>query len=74
MGTSYYAALVGKFLLEKYLKIPVEVDNASEFRYRNPIVDKNTLTVVVSPKRRDSGYPDGSSRSQIPRFQSDRHL
>jgi len=48
MGTSYYAALVGKFLLEKYLKIPVEVDNASEFRYRNPIVDKHTLTVVIS--------------------------
>src|ERR1700677_879886 len=48
MGTSYYAALVGKFLLEKYLKIPVEVDNASEFRYRNPIVDKHTLAVVIS--------------------------
>lgn len=48
MGTSYYAALVGKFILEKYLKIPVEVDNASEFRYRNPIVDKNTLVVVIS--------------------------
>ncbi len=48
MGTSYYAALVGKFLLEKYLRIPVDVDNASEFRYRNPIIDKNTLAVVVS--------------------------
>jgi glucosamine--fructose-6-phosphate aminotransferase (isomerizing) len=48
MGTSYYAALVGKFLLEKLLRVPVEVDNASEFRYRNPIVDKNTLVIVIS--------------------------
>ena len=48
MGTSYYAALVGKFLLEKYLRIPVDVDNASEFRYRNPIIDKDTLAVVIS--------------------------
>src|SRR5580658_6298525 len=48
MGTSYYAALVGKFLLEKYLRIPVDVDNASEFRYRNPIIGKDTLAVVVS--------------------------
>jgi glucosamine--fructose-6-phosphate aminotransferase (isomerizing) len=48
MGTSYYAALVGKFLLEKYLRIPVDVDNASEFRYRNPIIGKETLAIVVS--------------------------
>lgn len=48
MGTSYYAAMVGKFLLEKYLRIPVEVDNASEFRYRKPIIDKDTLVVVIS--------------------------
>jgi glutamine---fructose-6-phosphate transaminase (isomerizing) len=48
MGTSYYAALVGKFLLEKYLRIPVEVDNASEFRYRNPVVGPKTLAVVLS--------------------------
>jgi glucosamine--fructose-6-phosphate aminotransferase (isomerizing) len=48
MGTSYYAALVGKFLLEKYLRIPVDVDNASEFRYRNPIIGRETLAIVVS--------------------------
>ena len=48
MGTSYYAAMVGKFLLEKYLRVPVQVDNAAEFRYRNPIVDKHTLAVVIS--------------------------
>ncbi len=48
MGTSYYAALVGKFLLEKYLRIPVDVDNASEFRYRDPIIGRDTLAIVVS--------------------------
>jgi glucosamine--fructose-6-phosphate aminotransferase (isomerizing) len=48
MGTSYYAAMVGKFLLEKYLRVPVEVDNASEFRYRDPIVGKDTLAIVIS--------------------------
>ena len=48
MGTSYYAALVGKFLLEKYLRVPVDVDNASEFRYRNPIMGRDTLAIVIS--------------------------
>ncbi len=48
MGTSYYAALVGKFILEKYLGIPVEVDSASEFRYRNPVIGKDCLAVVIT--------------------------
>ncbi len=48
MGTSFYAAMVGKFLLEKYLRVPVEVDNASEFRYRDPIIGKDTLAIVIS--------------------------
>jgi glucosamine--fructose-6-phosphate aminotransferase (isomerizing) len=47
-GTSWHAALVGKFLLEKHAKIPVEVDIASEFRYRNPLVTAKTLTIVIS--------------------------
>jgi len=47
-GTSWHAALVGKFLLEKHVKIPVEVDIASEFRYRNPLVSEKTLTIVIS--------------------------
>ena len=47
-GTSWHAALVGKFLLEKHVKIPVEVDIASEFRYRNPLVTDKTLTIVIS--------------------------
>lgn len=48
MGTSYYAAMVGRLLLEKYLRIPVEVDNASEFRYRDPVIGKDTLVIVIS--------------------------
>ncbi|MFA5701335.1 MAG: glutamine--fructose-6-phosphate transaminase (isomerizing) [Desulfuromonas sp.] len=47
-GTSWHAALVGKSLLEKYVRIPVEVDIASEFRYRNPLVTDKTLTIVIS--------------------------
>ncbi|MDH3997868.1 MAG: glutamine--fructose-6-phosphate transaminase (isomerizing) [Desulfuromonadales bacterium] len=47
-GTSWHAALVGKFLLEKHARIPVEVDIASEFRYRDPLVTERTLTLVIS--------------------------
>ena len=47
-GTSWHAGLVGKFLLEKHVRIPVEVDIASEFRYRDPLVNPRTLTVVIS--------------------------
>src|SRR5579884_3843909 len=47
-GTSWHAALAGKFIIEKLARIPVEVDYSSEFRYRDPIVDSRTLTVVIS--------------------------
>lgn len=47
-GTAYHAGVVGKYVIEKLARIPVEVDIASEFRYRNPIVDKNTLMIVIS--------------------------
>ncbi len=47
-GTSYHAGLVGKYLLEKWAQIPVEVDLASEFRYRDPLVNDRTLTIVIS--------------------------
>ena len=47
-GTAYHAGLVGKFYIEKLARVMVEVDVASEFRYRNPIVDENTLFIVVS--------------------------
>lgn len=47
-GTAYHAGLVGKFAIEKFAKIPVETDIASEFRYRDPFVDENTLVILVS--------------------------
>ena len=47
-GTSWYSGLIGKYLIEKLAGIPVEVDYASEFRYRNPIIKKNDLVVVIS--------------------------
>jgi glucosamine--fructose-6-phosphate aminotransferase (isomerizing) len=47
-GTSWHAALVGKFYIEEYCRISVEVDIASEFRYRKPVIDENTLVMVIS--------------------------
>ena len=47
-GTSWHAALVGKYLVEAFARLPVEVDIASEFRYRRPIVDGRVLTVPIS--------------------------
>src|SRR5205823_1114132 len=47
-GTSWHAALAGKFMIERLARIPVEVDYGSEFRYRDPIVGRDTLTVVIS--------------------------
>ena len=47
-GTAYHAGLVGKFAIEKFAKIPVITDIASEFRYRDPFIDENTLLILVS--------------------------
>ena len=47
-GTSYHAAMVGKLLIEGLCRIPVEVDLGSEFRYRNPLVDAQTLLIPIS--------------------------
>ena len=47
-GTSWHAALVGKYLVEEFARLPVEVDIASEFRYRRPVLDSRVLTVPIS--------------------------
>src|SRR5579859_3174645 len=47
-GTSWHAGLAGKFMIESLARVPVEVDYASEWRYRNPIVDPETITLVIS--------------------------
>ena len=47
-GTSWHAALLGEYLLEEFARIPVEVQYASEFRYRNPVIEDGTLVIAIS--------------------------
>ena len=47
-GTSWHAALYGEYLLEEFARIPVEVEYASELRYRNPPLDSDTLVFAIS--------------------------
>jgi glucosamine--fructose-6-phosphate aminotransferase (isomerizing) len=47
-GTSWHAGLAGKYMIEQLARIPVDVDYASEFRYRDPVMDENTLLLVIS--------------------------
>jgi len=47
-GTSWHAATAGKYMIEELARLSVEVDYASEFRYRNPVLDENTLLIVIS--------------------------
>ncbi len=47
-GTAYHAGMVGKYLIEKLARIPVEVEVASEFRYRDPMISPKSLTVIIS--------------------------
>lgn len=47
-GTSYYAGLIGEYMFEEYAGIPTEVEYASEFRYRKPILDKKTAVIAIS--------------------------
>lgn len=47
-GTAYHAGLIGCRLMEKWVRVPVEVDIASEFRYRSPLIDEKTLVIIIS--------------------------
>ncbi len=47
-GTSWHAGLIGEYIIEEHARIPVEVEYASEFRYRNPIIEPGTLTLAIS--------------------------
>lgn len=47
-GTAYHAGIVGKYAIEKLARIPVEIDIASEFKYRDPLIDENSLMIVIS--------------------------
>src|SRR6202162_6065010 len=59
-GTSWHAALAGKFMIERLARVPGEVDYGSEFRYRDPILGRDTLTVVIS----QSGEPADTLAAQ----------
>jgi glucosamine--fructose-6-phosphate aminotransferase (isomerizing) len=47
-GTAFHASMLGKYIIEKMIRIPVDVDIASEFRYRSPLIDKDTFMIVLS--------------------------
>lgn len=47
-GTAYHAGVVGKYIIEKLARIPVEIDVASEFRYRNPLISNRNLVIIIS--------------------------
>ena len=63
-GTSYYAGLVAKYWFEQFARLPVDIDVASEFRYRDPVLDRQTLVVAIS----QSGTAAGrwSSKMMLP--------
>jgi glucosamine 6-phosphate synthetase-like amidotransferase/phosphosugar isomerase protein len=47
-GSAYHSGLVGKYAIERWARIPVQVEMASEFRYRDPVLGRNTLVIAVS--------------------------
>jgi glucosamine--fructose-6-phosphate aminotransferase (isomerizing) len=47
-GTSWHAALIGEYMLEEFVRVPVEVEYASEFRYRDPVIEDNNVAIVIS--------------------------
>jgi len=69
-GTSWHAALVGKFLLEQVAGVPTEVDYGSEFRYRTPLVGRGTLAVAISQSGETAdtlaAFREAKSRGAIP--------
>ena len=73
-GTSWHAALAGKFMIERLARIPVEVDYASEWRYRDPITVKQGNYAADYAVRRDRGYDCRATRSQSQRLKDAGHL
>src|ERR1700726_3770589 len=72
-GTSWHAALAGKFMIERLARVPVEVDYGSEFRYRDPIVGKDTLTVVISQSG-ETADTLAAQRESIPKGSTNRAI
>ena len=73
-GSSYHAALVAKYAIEHWVKLPTEVDIASEFRYRDPVLNERTLCVGRLPVGRDARHVRGHAGGGAPRRQGARRL
>ena len=73
-GTSYHAGLVGEYLFEELARMPVEVEYASEFRYRNPPIDRNTVVLGDHAVRRDGRHAGGAARVEADGPHDARHL
>lgn len=63
-GSAYHVGIVGKYIIERMARIPVEVDLASEFRYREPIIDENTLMIIISQSGETRRHPCSLARGQ----------
>ena len=73
-GTSWHAALIGKYMIEELARVPVEVDIASEFRYRNPVIGQDSLLVAITQSGRNSRYACSPKRSQEARGKDSEHM
>jgi len=67
-GSSYHAGLMAKYAIEHWARLPVEIDIASEFRYRDPVLDSHTLVIGVSQVRRWHRPPAGGRTASPSRF------
>ena len=73
-GTSWHSALAGKFMIERLAHLPVEVDYGSEFRYRDPIVNKHHLVIAISQSGETADTLAAAARSPPERRTDSRHL
>ena len=55
-GTAFHSGIVAKYAIEHWTRLPVEIEIASEFRYRDPVLGPDTLTLAVSQSRRDDRH------------------
>jgi len=73
-GTSWHAALAAKFMIERLVRIPVEVDYASEWRYRDPLHPARKSRWLITQSGEDRGYDCRATRGQSQRLQDAGHL
>ena len=73
-GTSWHSALTGKYMIERLARLPVDVDYASEYRYRNPIPDRNALGLAHHAVRRNRRHAGRATRDEGARIEDRGHL